>query len=188
MSIKKEEKRIALLKAALELFAERGFNNSPTALIAKRAGVASGTLFFHFNSKEELIRELFNEIRDRIELNILANDQPDKPVKERLFSGFYGLLNYFLDHPDEFKFIEQYYFSPFNNHPNSVPDENEKLIQLLLEARDQGLVKNESILFLKIIAFGPLTHLAKEHAQRGTPIDEHTMLQIVQACWDGLAK
>ena len=58
----KEDKRCALLQAALELFAEQGFNSSPTALIAKRAGVASGTLFFHFKSKEELIHELFREI------------------------------------------------------------------------------------------------------------------------------
>jgi AcrR family transcriptional regulator len=188
MKIKKGEKRAALLKAALELFAEKGINNSSTALIAKRAGVASGTLFFHFNSKEELIQALFEETQNRIELNVLANDQPEKPLKERLLNGFYGLLNYFLDHPDEFKFVEQYYFSPFNKHPDNIPDENETLIQLLLEARDQGLVKNESILFLKIIAFGPLTHLAKEHAQHGTPIDEHTMRQIVQACWGGLAK
>ncbi|WP_321389136.1 TetR/AcrR family transcriptional regulator [uncultured Desulfuromusa sp.] len=188
MKVKKEEKHAALLQSALDLFAEKGIDNASTALIAKRAGVASGTLFFHFNSKEELIQVLFEEIQDRIERNVLANDEPEKPLKERLFNGFYGLLNYFLDHPDEFKFVEQYYFSPFNKYPNNVPDENETLIQLLLEARDRGLVKNESILFLKIIAFGPLTHLAKEHAQHGTPVDEHTMRQIVQACWDGLAK
>ena len=188
MSAKKEEKRIALQKAALELFAEKGFNNSSTALIAKRAGVASGTLFFHFNSKEELIQELFKDIRNKIELNILANNQPEKPIKERFFSAFSGLLYYLINHSDEFKFIEQCYFSPSSIQFNSIPDENEKLIQLLLQARGQGLFKNESILFLKTIAFGPLLHLAKEHAQRGTPIDELTIQKTIQACWDGLLK
>ena len=61
-STKKQSKRQALLEAALELFAEHGLTRASTAQIAKRAGVASGTLFFHFNSKEELIHALFDQV------------------------------------------------------------------------------------------------------------------------------
>jgi AcrR family transcriptional regulator len=45
----------ALRRAALELFAERGFEATATALVAERAGVSEMTLFRHFSTKEALL-------------------------------------------------------------------------------------------------------------------------------------
>ncbi|NLC70714.1 MAG: helix-turn-helix transcriptional regulator, partial [Desulfuromonadaceae bacterium] len=111
------DKRAALLSAALELFAENGFNASPTALIARRAGVASGTLFVYFKSKEELIRELFREVNQQFHALAWENFE-ELPIKERLLAALRQFLRYFLTHPKEFKFGEQYHFSPyFNSEP-----------------------------------------------------------------------
>ena len=46
------EKREAILDTALVLFTERGFFGTPTSMISKEAGVATGTLFFYFKTKE----------------------------------------------------------------------------------------------------------------------------------------
>ncbi|MCK5033837.1 MAG: helix-turn-helix transcriptional regulator, partial [Calditrichia bacterium] len=58
MTAEYSEKREAILKATLNLLVERGFHDTPTSLIAKEAGVATGTLFHHFKNKEELINAL----------------------------------------------------------------------------------------------------------------------------------
>ena len=48
----------AILKAAIELFMEKGYNGTATSEIAERAGVAHGTVFHHFGKKENLLLEL----------------------------------------------------------------------------------------------------------------------------------
>lgn len=49
------EKQRRILEAALEVFAERGFAATSTSEIAKRAGVAEGTIFKHYKTKKELL-------------------------------------------------------------------------------------------------------------------------------------
>ena len=45
-----------ILDAAVEVIAERGYFNSPVSAIAKRAGVADGTIYLYFKSKDEVLR------------------------------------------------------------------------------------------------------------------------------------
>jgi AcrR family transcriptional regulator len=51
--------RQRLIRAALELFATRGYHDTTTAQIAKKAGVAEGTIYRHFASKQQLVNELY---------------------------------------------------------------------------------------------------------------------------------
>ena len=60
---KSDGKRQAILKAAFEVFAERGVQNGPTAAISLKAGVAEGSLFRYFKTKDELLNELYLEMR-----------------------------------------------------------------------------------------------------------------------------
>jgi AcrR family transcriptional regulator len=48
-----------LIRAALELFSSRGYHDTTTAQIAKKAGVAEGTIYRHFSSKQQLLNELY---------------------------------------------------------------------------------------------------------------------------------
>lgn len=51
--------RQRLIRAALELFTTRGYHDTTTAQIAKKAGVAEGTIYRHFASKQQLVNELY---------------------------------------------------------------------------------------------------------------------------------
>jgi AcrR family transcriptional regulator len=50
-----EQRRQDILESALKIFAEKGYNGSTTAEIARAAGVAEGTIFRHFSTKKELL-------------------------------------------------------------------------------------------------------------------------------------
>lgn len=50
-----------LLDAALQLFVERGFGATTTADLAERAGVAKGTLYLYYKSKDELLQSVITE-------------------------------------------------------------------------------------------------------------------------------
>src|SRR5687768_16806870 len=57
----KENTRRAILRAALDLFAEKGFYRTTTKAISKKAGIAEGTLFNYFETKEDLALYFFEE-------------------------------------------------------------------------------------------------------------------------------
>lgn len=187
-SCKPEDKRCALLQAALELFAAQGFDGTATTQIAKQAGVASGTLFFHFKSKEELIHELYREVRGRIEVELREPVGAASSLRERLLCSLEKLLLFLLNNPQEFKFIEQYYFSPFSERELLRIEEHNIIHHLLIQARDQQIVKDAPLLVLEALVFGPITALAKEHANRGVDIDEEICRLTIQACWDGIKR
>ncbi len=53
------DKREAILRAATHVFARNGYFNSKVADIARQAGVADGTVYLYFKSKEEILRSIF---------------------------------------------------------------------------------------------------------------------------------
>ncbi|WMW66707.1 TetR/AcrR family transcriptional regulator [Nitratidesulfovibrio liaohensis] len=59
-------KRDTILLTAAKLFAERGFNNTPTSLLAKEAGVAEGTIFRHFKTKDDIFLTLIRNVKDQL--------------------------------------------------------------------------------------------------------------------------
>ena len=66
---KKGEKRVRILDGALKVFAEKGFYFAKISEIAKKAGVADGTIYLYFDNKDDILISLFEE---RMEMLISA--------------------------------------------------------------------------------------------------------------------
>ena len=62
----KEKTRRAILRAALELFAQKGFYHTTTKAISRKAGIAEGTLFNYFETKEDLALYFFERELDEV--------------------------------------------------------------------------------------------------------------------------
>lgn len=78
------DKRARILNSAVRVFAENGFYATRVADVAKAAGVADGTIYLYFDSKEELLISLFE---DRVEklLAYMRDELPShKDAKEKL--------------------------------------------------------------------------------------------------------
>src|SRR5690349_10335712 len=61
-------KRDAILRAAIDVFAERGFFNAQVADVARAAGVAAGTVYLYFRSKDDLLVSIFEQtVREAID-------------------------------------------------------------------------------------------------------------------------
>jgi TetR/AcrR family fatty acid metabolism transcriptional regulator len=77
-------KRDAILRAAIDVFAERGFFNAQVADIARAAGVAAGTVYLYFKSKDDLLVSIFDRsMREGLTLGRAAVADLDDP-RERL--------------------------------------------------------------------------------------------------------
>jgi TetR/AcrR family fatty acid metabolism transcriptional regulator len=54
------DKREAILRSAIKVFAEKGYFNSKVADIAAAAGIADGTVYLYFKSKDEILHSIFD--------------------------------------------------------------------------------------------------------------------------------
>ncbi len=54
------DKREAILRAAIKVFAQKGYFNSKVADIAGEAGIADGTVYLYFKSKDEILHSVFD--------------------------------------------------------------------------------------------------------------------------------
>jgi AcrR family transcriptional regulator len=83
---KKQETRQRLLKVAGDLFRDKGFGPTTTRHIAKKAHLASGTMFNYFRSKEELALALVAEYLEQAHAEFEATRRPAGSLEEWLFA------------------------------------------------------------------------------------------------------
>ena len=75
------DKREAILKAAIRIFAEHGFFNAQVADIARAAGVAAGTVYLYFKSKDDLLISIFDRtMREAIAEGRTALKDVSEPI------------------------------------------------------------------------------------------------------------
>ena len=87
------DRRAEILRLAADLFAERGFKATTVRDIAEAAGVLSGSLYHHFDSKESIIEELLREYVDELLADyrrIIAAGGPPREVLSRLANSVFA--------------------------------------------------------------------------------------------------
>lgn len=165
MRDKNPEKRIRILDAALKIFASRGFYNAKVSEVAKEAGVADGTIYLYFESKDALLIALFEDRMQR--LIARANDEiarSEGTVLDKIRQAIALHLSLVLDDPDlaEFitvelrqsgKFVKEYDNPKFTEYLRIFRD-------LILAGQEQGLIRRtvDARLVVRAI-FGALDEL-----------------------------
>jgi len=111
----KKEKKQAILDSALQLFVEQGFHGTSTASIAKKAGVATGTLFHHFANKSVLLNHLFITIKqafaDDISQSLAMMDNEGEDLKTDAAYLWQQAIDWALRNPIQQRFFLQYSMS-----------------------------------------------------------------------------
>ena len=88
---KSAARREAILAAALDEFSARGFEGARLDDVAKRAGIAKGTIYLYFRDKETLFQELLRAMLTPLVAQIEALGQADIPA-EQLARGFVDMF------------------------------------------------------------------------------------------------
>ena len=104
---KSGDKRNAILNAATRVFADRGLADAPTSEISKRAGVAEGTLFTYFKTKDDLINSLYRKIKLEV-ADVMMSDFPRKKnVRARLKHVWDSYAKWGVANPKQRKVLAQ---------------------------------------------------------------------------------
>ena len=104
---KSEDKRNAILAAATRVFAERGLTAAPTSEISKEAGVAEGTPFTYFKTKDDLMNALYREFKLELADAMMSGFPRKKSVRTRLQHVWDGYVNWGVTNPEQRKVLAQ---------------------------------------------------------------------------------
>jgi AcrR family transcriptional regulator len=188
----KTEKHDVIIRAALELIAEHGFHGAPMAMIAERAGVAAGTIYRYFESKDVLIRDAYGCLEGQIMASVMAEYPKGRPIRERFLHVWQRLANYFLASPLELRFIEQFHNSPYGVacRRDRIFGKKDKdiITKLFDEAREQQIIKDLPLPVLLALTFSPLADLCRDHILQFIILDDALITRTAEACWDALKR
>jgi AcrR family transcriptional regulator len=183
------DKREAILKTALSLFVERGFFGTPTSLISKEAGVATGTLFFYFRTKEELIDTLYLRVKAQAAEAMCRGLPEEQDTKARLNRLGHNAVAWGLENPEEMQFMEQFAHSPFVS--TSAQEEGMTrfvfLQDLVTEGIREGAIRNYDPQLLVFMMASSLSGLIGRVAAAGSTAEREAIIgQGLEFVWNGL--
>ena len=184
------DKRDSILAASLTLFTERGFHNTPTSLIAKEAGVATGTLFHHFKNKEELINSLYLDLKTKLVSALKAHIVSVNDIEDCIKSAMINGVKWGVMHPKEFQFLMQYSNSPFITHltREQAMSQYEAISDLFEQAMKEGIIKSAYPEFVADYFEGVFNLVVSHFRKHPHKISEENLELAFYICWDGIAK
>lgn len=94
-----ESPRQRILDVALELLAEHGYEGASLQQVADRVGLHKSSLFHHFRSKEELAREVYRGLAERLLKRLEPLLSADPPRLESLLAALEASADHFAEEP-----------------------------------------------------------------------------------------
>ena len=187
MRVRDKSKEEAIRRKALRLIVREGFDGFSMQKLARAAGVAPGTLYIYFKSKEDLILQLCAvEIKKMTEATLKDFD-PSMSFSEGLKVQWMNRARYCLKNPEEVYFLEQIKHSPAQEKSAELmtgqfKDIMKKFVMNAIKRKE--LVKVPLEVFWSV-AYAPLYNLVKFH-NKGTSVggnkytfSDETMLQTL---------
>jgi TetR/AcrR family transcriptional regulator, repressor of fatR-cypB operon len=109
----REDKKECILSAALELFAEKGFHGTAVPEIAHKAGVAAGTIYRYFASKEAIVNAVYQRQKSQLLATVMADFPYDGPPRSQVHHFISSVFAFARKHPLAFKFLELHHHAPY---------------------------------------------------------------------------
>lgn len=143
-----EHKRQLILQAAVKLFAEEGLNAS-TLRIAKQAAVAEGTIFTYFESKEELLNQLYLYLKSQLRLSLALCEQTDT-LQEQIWIAWQAYVNRGISHPEEHEVLAKLTLSASLTDATRAEGNSAfcDVLALLETAKKSGVLSNQPTEFV----------------------------------------
>jgi AcrR family transcriptional regulator len=181
------EKRDRLIAAALKLFCEKGFQNTSTANISRQAGVATGTLFLYFKSKDDLINALYKEAKSAL-AGYFRQDLPSQaPVEVQLRHFWQRYIDWAWENPYHFRFFAMFSHSPFiSTLTREEAASSFSFTQDLVEqAIREGITALDSHLFIALFSgqMNAIVHYLMENPRLENK--QAVMQQAFETFWKG---
>ncbi len=176
--------RPARIRQALRtLVAERGFHGASMSAIARAAGVAAGTAYVHYSSKQDIVIDAYVEAKRHLKEAIGEVVDPSLSIRDQFVALWSATHQHFRDHPDAARFLLQVDQSPFGEsaHAAAMADHDPSFDDLLAELKGVLIEMPPAVLYELGVA--PAVRLAAE----GDRLSGVQVTQAAHACWRAIS-
>jgi len=183
-----EDKRRAILEATLKLISENGFHGTAMSKVAKEAGVSAGIIYHYFDSKDELMDELYKHIKRQFGRMIVESFDQNQPLRSQIRHLLGVMIRYYIQRPRESAFLEQYTRSPYFR-PEIEMEVSQYYLpvaELLQRAQQEMIVKDFPAAVLNTLTLDVATSLAQKQAAGFLHLTDELIEQIIDACWEAV--
>ena len=191
MRIKDPNKIADIFKACLRLTEVDGLAGLTMAGIAKKAGIATGTLYIYFRSKEDLVNELYQKLEKNARSRFVKGYSKEQSFREALKTIWNNYLIHRINYHDESVFLEQFYRSPYIDTKQMKLAESMKspVLDLIKRGQEEGVVKSDvekEMLFLAMLGF--IRELGDEHVKKIYILTPERMEKAFNLSWDTIKR
>ena len=182
----REAVRAAILDAAEELIAAKGMHGAGLAQIAKKAGIAVGTLYNYFEDRDAMVRALFETrratLRPKVQAALAAG--ADLPFEARLRTFLRQVFGVFEEHRRYIKVVfEAEHLKPTGSHVDLIT----AIDAIIAVGLAEGVIAKASVEPLSILLAGALRTVLVRKSQSGDSFVE-AVDPIVTLLVDGARK
>lgn len=177
-------KKEDILKSALTLFVERGEQSTSMKCVAQHAHCGIGTMYNYFNSKVELINELYLNYKTKLFKPLSPIIETGASVKTQFKGAWLQLIDFALQHPVEYKFLQAFSHSPkiSKETAEKVQSLIKPLLQIYEEGKKQKLIKNLDSIELIMFTNGAITASILNNPN----MKEKTKMTLINMAWDAI--
>jgi TetR/AcrR family transcriptional regulator len=173
--IKVNNTKKAIFDSAIKIFSLNGYDGATMDDISQNAGVAKGTLYYHFKSKEEIfnfiIKEGLQSIKERTE-ELISKEEDDV---SKLLTFCRIQLNLVNEYKDFFKVIMSQLWGGHSRHlelRNAILEYSKDVDGYVKQAMDKGIIKQDNISMLSCSVLGLVCSIAIHKLIRSEEMEE----------------
>ncbi|HEY7957705.1 MAG TPA: TetR/AcrR family transcriptional regulator [Polyangia bacterium] len=183
-----ESKVESILKAALELFVERGFHGTPVPLIAERAAVGAGTIYRSFASKEALVNALYQRWKQTIARQLVTEFPVDRPPREQFRIIWERMAEFALSHPRELSFLELHHHGSYLDQESlaiehSIVEFGAGMVRRAQKA--QAVKKADPVLLIELV-LGAFLGVFRAGVEGRLKLTKPLFMTCEQCCWEAI--
>lgn len=179
--------RAAAVRAAMRsLVARNGFHGASMGAVAKEAGVATGTAYVHYGSKDELVIAAYLESKERLGAAAIAAVEGGDPPAERFQALWKGVYRHLAADVDEARFLIQVDGSPYSAvaHEAAMARQDDPLVLAASEPEMSKILEPLPLEVLYEIGVAPAVRLAA----REVALSDRELDRAASACWRAVAR
>ncbi|MCR5856727.1 TetR/AcrR family transcriptional regulator [Mesorhizobium sp. J428] len=184
------DKRERILSAASELIVKNGLQCS-MAEIAQVAGVATGTLYLYFASKEEMVRGVYQRLTAKVGASLIIEHGPEVPHETRVRRYIDDYIRLIWADPEQAILFEY-----LSNIPLLQPGELRQLFapvtdftaKVFTEAHAAGVLRDFDPNVMGAYVGGGIRNTLKWRRADGSSLTEPERRQIAEMCWSAIAR
>ena len=184
-----EDKRQAILDAALGLFADQGFHGTSVPQIAKKAGVAAGTIYRYFDGKDAMVNALYRHWRETARVFLLEAFPIGAGPREQFGAYWQRLAQFAITYPKAIAFLDFHHHAPYLDAKSlEAEKEGRATLKPFIEAaQQQGYLKDVQPEVIMAVTIGALIGLVKASREGHLKLTPRVLKDAEDVCWSGVS-